>query len=120
MDGIMWQIEFYEKPNGECPVAEFLSNLNSNDIPKVKRFMDRLEKIGYSAERPLVGNLGDGIYELRIQGCRHGDYRVFYFFFERNTIVMTHAFLKKDRKTPPREIARAQEYRRLYKESKKG
>lgn len=56
-------------------------------------------------------------FELRVKD-RDGIYRVFYVFFDKQRIMVPHAFVKKTQKTPPQEIETAQKrLRRLIHEN---
>ncbi len=59
--------------------------------------------------------MGGGLFELR---SRQGDdiARSFYFFFSGDRIVVTNGFVKKTRKTPRRELARALAYKADWEE----
>jgi len=52
---------------------------------------------------PYTKHIGNGIWELR-----PNNYRIFFFIWDNNQIVLLHSFLKKSRKTPIREIQRAE------------
>lgn len=57
-------------------------------------------------------------YELRVKDGS-GIYRVFYVFFDKDKILIPHAFTKKSQKTPVREIETAKNrLRRLIDETK--
>ena len=59
---------------------------------------------------PFSRYLEDGIYELRTsQGSNIT--RVLYFFVVGERVILTHGFVKKTQKTPPREIERAKKAR---------
>ena len=110
----MWEIEFFEKENGRCPVAEFLSELSpKKDLPYIDNAFSMLEEHGYQLRRPHCDYLRDDIYELRIKTL-NGRFRFFYFFFDKNRIVITHGISKKTRVVEPKEIGRAIEYRAVY------
>jgi phage-related protein len=47
------------------------------------------------------------ILELRVRFATN-QYRIFFFFFSEDTIVLLHAFLKKTPQVPAREIERAE------------
>ena len=51
---------------------------------------------------PHTRALGDGLFELRLKGAE-GIARVFYCTLPGRRIVILHAFVKKSRRTPPRE-----------------
>ncbi|MBR4669474.1 MAG: type II toxin-antitoxin system RelE/ParE family toxin [Butyrivibrio sp.] len=59
---------------------------------------------------PYSEHLEDGIFELR---CKKGSNitRVLYFFFAGRRIVATNGFIKKSKKTPPKELRLAKERR---------
>lgn len=57
------------------------------------------------------------MFELRtVQGNNTG--RSLFFFFDGQKIVITHGFVKKQQKTPAREIERAKRYRNEYIQKK--
>jgi phage-related protein len=62
--------------------------------------------------RPEADYLRDGIYELRIR-FRSTNYRVLYFFYGSQIVVLTHG-LTKERAVPPVEIERALRLRRKF------
>lgn len=113
-----WKIEFYKKSsNNRCPVIEFLDELSrcsKQDLVFVKKAIQRLSEYGNKLDRPHVAPLRDGIYELR---PKH--YRLFYFFFDGDKIVITHGYPKKSNAVDPNEIDKAIEYRKDYYESQK-
>jgi len=59
--------------------------------------------------------LDGGIFEVRAQIGSNLS-RVLYFFFDGQSIVLTHGFIKKTQKTPTSEITRAKKYRTEYQE----
>ena len=91
---------------------------------------DAKEKISYNIRRVLAGERNnelfkklensDGIWEFRTL-YRKIAYRLFAFWdTEQNTlIVATHGIIKKTQKTPPKEIAKAEEIKRKYFEIKR-
>lgn len=116
----MWEIEFYERSNGRCPVKEFLDELSpKTQLPYVLRAIDLLAEYGYRLDRPHASYLRDDIYELRVS-TRSGNIRVLYFFFLRQKIVLTHGFLKKTGKVRNFEIERAVRYRKDFFERNSG
>ena len=53
------------------------------------------------------------IWECRVT-IRSNTYRIFAFFPEGNTVVLTHGYSKKSRKTEKMQIKQAERYRRDY------
>ncbi len=60
------------------------------------------EQLEMPHSRPMP-DVGAGAAELRVQG-ENAAYRVFYYTHSAEGILLFHAFVKKSRQTPPREI----------------
>lgn len=100
----MWNIEFFEKDNGRCPVENFLDDLNPvTELPYVNDQIEKLKMYGNELSRPYCGFLKNDIYELRIK-TKKKKIRILYFFYNRGVIIFTHGFVKKTRKIPQSEI----------------
>lgn len=110
-----FKIIFYEKPNGYCQAKNFIFGLEPAMQAKIIGLLDVLSEKGNFLREPYSKSLGDGIFELR---CQVGNNisRMLYFFFYAGTIVITNGFIKKTRKTPPREIELAKTCRKDYME----
>lgn len=80
--------------------------------------LDLLEAFGIVLGEPHTKSIGNKLWELRVIGRRH--HRVLYFVVSGRRFVLLHAFLKKTRKTPRKEIetgkARMADYIRRYGE----
>ncbi len=109
----MWEVEFYVKPNGRCPVQEFLDSISREELPFVDRGFGWLAEFGHQLKRPHAAFLRDGIYGLRIR-THHGQLRFLYFYFESSIIVVTHGLKKKTAKVPEGEIKRAINFREEF------
>lgn len=105
-----YKIKFHETKKGECPVQEFLDSLTDRERAKAAKLMVILSEEGPNLKRPYGAFLRDGIHELRIQFSK-SDYRILYFFYERDNIIMTHGFTKKHDKVPNSEIDKALKYK---------
>lgn len=115
----MWNIDFYKKENGRCPVMDFLNDLDhKKDIPYIENKMRQLEEHGYNLRRPHADFLEDGIYELRISTI-NGAFRILYFFFDKNKIILTNGFNKKKGPVPVTHLITAKEYQKKYYERNK-
>lgn len=109
----MWEIEFYESANGDCPTREFLNKLHKKEeLPYVNHAIDRLSEFGNQLRRPHADFLQDGIYELRIP-VKHKQLRLLYFFFFQGTIVISHG-LRKEGKINPSDIEKAKQNKADY------
>ena len=107
------QVLFYDLPDGTCPAIDFIESLDTKMQAKVIRTIKLLENNGTILGMPHSKNLRDGIFELRPQ-VGNDISRVLYFFFDGGKAILTHGFIKKQQKTPPQEIERAQAYRKEY------
>lgn len=104
-----YQLRFYEKRNGLCPVRKYLRVQNKATRGEAGWLLICLEKEGDKLERPIADFLEKGIYELRVIVERN-QHRILY-FFHKKIIIATNAFLKKTKKVPKNEIKKAMEYR---------
>lgn len=108
-----YEIILYEKPDGSCPLNEFIDSLDAQMKAKIIRNMRMLAEFNIQLREPLVKSIGNGLFELRNQ--TGGDItRIFYFFFIGNKIILTNGFVKKTQKTPQRFIDIAIEYKNDY------
>ncbi len=99
-----WQIEYYIDERGCEPVRSFIDAQSIDVQVAIFHDIDLLQELALDLHYPYVFKVGaTGIRELR---TRHGTdyYRIFYFAFTGRKFVLLHAFLKKTRKTPKREI----------------
>ena len=92
---------FFRTDQGNEPVREWLLSLAKTER---KVIGDDVLKVQYCwpIGKPLVGNLGSGLWEVR---SRLGDRiaRVI-FCVEGSTMVLLHGFIKKTQKTPRHEF----------------
>jgi|SRR5690606_35897049 len=108
-----WVVKFYRLPNGRAPVEEFLRELPAKPREKVVKWIEFLEEFGPEWGKPHIEQLAPKIRQLRV---KHGSniYRIPFFTASGQVLVLTHGFVKKDNKTPQREIERAKRYREDY------
>ena len=112
-----YDVDFFIKENGDCPVKEFLLSIDKKMRAKLMVDIALLEENGPQLREPYSKHLEDGIFEIRAkQGSNIT--RVLYFFFVGKKIILTNGFTKKTQKTPQSEIATAKKYRAEYIERK--
>ena len=109
----MFDVKYYELPNGDKPVEMFLDSLNVKMRVKALGSIDILAEYGSSLREPYSKPMGKGLFELRIKFASDIT-RIFYFFIVDHKIILTNGFVKKTRKTPPEEIALARKYKADY------
>jgi len=109
----MFDVDYYELPNGEKPVEQFIDSLDMKMRVKALGSIEILAEFGNTLREPYSKAKGNGLFELRIKFA--GDItRIFYFFIMDNRIILTNGFVKKTRKTPPSEIVLAMKYKTDY------
>jgi phage-related protein len=108
-----WEIELYEKENGEIPVLEFQRGLPSKHRAKSTHDIDLLAEFGTNLRGPFVkvvkGENYKGLWELRTKFASDIS-RIFYFLPIRNRFVLLHGYVKKDTKLSIRELETAKRY----------
>lgn len=108
-----FELVFYKKPNGDCPVSDFLSSLNKVMRFKMMHQFDLLELYGNHPKGDFSKPVRDGIFEIRAQN-KTDITRVFFFFDKNRQIVLTNGFVKKTQRLPESEIQLAKRYREDY------
>ena len=100
----------YETEDGKTPVEDWIISLDPKMQAKLIAMLELLEEKGNALRKPYTESLGEGIFELRvIQGTNIS--RALFFFYVNQRIIVTNGFIKKQRKTPSREIQIAKERR---------
>ena len=100
-----WVVEFYTDARGKSAVVEFINGLPAQERAKVRNALHLLREFGVLLRLPYARSLSGHhpLWELR-----PGAIRLLYFAHTGRRFVILHAFRKKSRKTPRREIATAE------------
>mgnify|MGYP004494606041 CR=1 FL=1 len=109
----MFDVDFYQLPNGEKPVEIFLNSLDKKMRVKALHSLSILEEFGNALRQPHSKSVGNGLFELRIKFASDIS-RIFYFFVVDNKIILTNGFVKKTMRTPKSEIELALKYKADY------
>ena len=117
-DPMAYNIVFYEKPNGESELWNFLEKLRKKaatskdariQYKQASLYIELLQNNGTRLPDTVTKHIEENIWELR-----PGNNRIFYFFCDKNDFVLLHSFRKKTQKTPRREIEKAKSERDDY------
>src|ERR1700721_2147914 len=108
-----FRIGYVELPNGRVPAREFVESLDDKAAARIDAFIDRLRVYGNRMQGKFVKKLTDDIFELRVKQFDR-IFRVLFFYQPGMLIVITSGFQKKTQQTPPAEIARAEQLRKLW------
>ena len=106
-------IEYVELPNGRMPAREFVDSLDDKAAARIDAFIERLRVYGNRMQGKFVKKLTDDIFELRVKQFDR-IFRVLFFYQPGMLIVITSGFQKKTQETPPAEITRAEQLRKLW------
>jgi phage-related protein len=108
-----FRIEYVELPNGRVPAREFVDGLDDRAAARIDAFIQRLRVYGNQMQGKFVKKLTDHIFELRVKQFDR-IFRILYFYRPGMLIVITSGFQKKTEQTPPGEITRAEQLRKLW------
>lgn len=103
----MYSVHFYIDERGDVPVRDFIKDFNKRSRAKIGRYINLLEQHGPDLPRPYADQVRDKIRELRVR-TTDGNIRIFYFFFIERNIILLYAFKKKTQDLPNWEIEQAE------------
>ena len=119
----MFEVEFYETRQGVQPGKEALIELRDKaqtskdariQYQKILTHIRALEVYGTRMGEPQVKHLDGSLWELRPLA-----HRIIFFYWQDNTFVLLHHFIKKTQKTPKKEIEQATRNLKDFLERKK-
>jgi phage-related protein len=105
------KVVFFKTDTGNQPVREWLKSLPKEDCKLIGADILTVQ-YAWPVGKPLVDNLGDGVWEVRSRL----DNRVARTLFAmvNQEIVLLHGFIKKTQKTPDDELDLAKKRKRQY------
>lgn len=110
----MRTVTFFRTESGRCPTEEFLDSLNVRRAQKAlwtMRLIEELDVVPRTFLKKLVDT--DGIWEIRVP-AGEVTLRFLGYFEGPSSLIISHGFPKKSRKTPKKEIALAEKRRREH------
>ena len=118
----MYKIAIYEDENGNSPVADYLEDLNKKARTrkterirqkKIAEYFNLLKAYGTRAGLPATKHIEDDIWELRPTNDRF-----FFAYWQDDTFLILHHYIKKSQKAPRREIDHAKRILKDFMESR--
>lgn len=105
------KVVFFKTDTENEPVREWLKSLSKEDRITIGADIQTVQ-YAWPVGRPLVDNLGDGVWEVRSRL----DNRIARTMFAMvdQEIVLLHGFIKKTQKTPDDELELAKKRKRQY------
>ena len=108
------KVVFFKTDTGNEPVREWLKELPREECKAIG--IDILTvQYAWPVGKPLVDNLGDGLWEVRSRLSNRIARTLFAVVDEE--IVLLHSFIKKQQKAPPAELDLAKKRKRQYLEN---
>ena len=95
-------VKFYTTGSAS-PVIEFIDSLPVNHQAKILKYIDFLRQHQGVLDEPYSKHIKGKMRELRVDFGKNR-YRLFYFTFIHQTIVILHGFIKRTTQTPLLEI----------------
>jgi len=102
-----WEVVAYQDEQARQPVSDFIKSLSQKDQARVYWTLDLLHEFGLNLKMPYARPVRGRLWELRVQSGR-STYRILYFAHTGCRFVLLHAFRKKTRETPRKELAVAE------------
>lgn len=98
------EVYFYATPSGNEPVREWLKDLSKEDKRIIGQDIKTVQ-FGYPIGMPLTRVLHgtEGLEEVRSDISNKCISRII-FYVEDNVMILLHGFIKKDKKTPQKDL----------------
>ncbi len=109
----MRKVIFYRTCQGKCPVEDYLDSLANKQVEKIFFVLDLVEKMAIVPRTYLRKLESTDLWEVRVQ-LGNNIFRLLGFFDGSELVILNHAFTKKTRKTPKKEIKIAEIRRHDY------
>jgi phage-related protein len=98
-----WNIIYYISDSGEIPVRDFLDAARPSLKTKALRILMNISEFGLQSVIPHIKKLiGTPFWEIRILGA--DSTRILFVTEINKQIILLHAFYKKTKKTPQKEL----------------
>ena len=116
----MYQIIFYKDESGKSDIQEYINELrNKKDTikdckikyEKIDTYLQLLSRFGLKMGKPYIKHLVKDLWELRPLNDR-----IVIAHLDDNKIILLTHFVKKTRKTPKREIIKAEKLLNIIRE----
>ena len=105
-------VRFFASDSGVEPVRVWLKELSPIERKTIGEDIKTVQ-FGWPLGMPLVRSLGDGLWEVRIR-LQNRIARIL-FVLDGSTMVLLHAFIKKQQATPKQDLDTAQDRLKLLK-----
>jgi len=111
------EVVFFRTATSNEPVREWLCSLSKADKKSIGEDVKTVQ-FGWPLGMPLVRNLKQGLWEIRINLTGRRIARII-FFMDESTMVLVNGFIKKTQKTPVDDMKLARQRKQQYEGRKK-
>ena len=105
------KVVFFQTDMGNEPVREWLKDLSKDDCKAIGTDILTVQ-YAWPIGKPLVDNLGEGIWEVRSR-LDNRIARTLFAMIDQE-MVLLHGFIKKQQKTPADELELAKKRKKQY------
>ena len=105
------KVVFFKTESGNEPVREWLKDLPKEDCKVIGADILTVQ-YAWPVGKPLVDNLGDGIWEVRSR-LKNRIARTLFVVVDEEIVVL-HGFIQKQQKTPQDELDLAKKRKKQY------
>lgn len=105
------KVVFFQTDTGNEPVREWLKDLSKDDCKVIGTDILTVQ-YAWPLGKPLVDNLGDGIWEVRSR-LDNRIARTLFAMIDQE-MVLLHGFIKKQQRTPADELELAKKRKKQY------
>jgi phage-related protein len=106
-------VVFFKTEAGNEPAREWLKSLPKTERRTIGEDLLTVQ-FAWPVGKPLVDSLGDGIWEVRSRLATRIARTLF--IVTKGDIVVLHGFIKKQQRTPARDLELAKKRKRMYVE----
>ncbi len=119
----LFDIILYEHNAGKTPIDDYLNDLynknHKDDLIRIRTYIKQLSEHGFNLNNARPNAFSQVDKRHKIYELRPGKHRIFFIFIKgEEKFVLLHAFRKKSKKTPKKEIDRAIKEAQNYRERK--
>jgi len=107
------KLYFYYNSRGKSAIKDFYDSLGLKVKSKILVYISVLIREDGNLGLPYCRHIKNKIWELRVDFDKNY-YRLFYFIFDGEKIILLHGFNKKTDKTPAKEMNKAEDYYQDY------
>ena len=106
------KVVFFKTESGTEPVRQWLLSLSKEERLIIGTDIKTVE-FGWPVGMPTCRSMGDGLWEVR-SSLPQGKIARSLFYVDDGYMVLLHGFIKKSKKTPPKELELARRRKRQW------